>query len=267
MRWSFVNLSYDTKVLKSCAYADEMHETQENKQRQKKQELVPLDEALERRTMTSISEISARGSLILWAKFQIPVAPRSDQMQKSSTASISNHGYKASKLFVNRSVRSVSYKTELARWEQEFLQQRKLYWHDYNVILHYCKSVITCVAVNHFKLNDYKPWYWSFIYPDKLIAINQLISHFKAQWGVYSINWKLIKWSLEFISSDTKVSWHNFRTARILDSILEKNTSHKTYCVTVQSVWQEMGFGEAHFSLSPSLPCRKRQIKVALQFV
>ena len=30
---------------------------------------------LERRTMTSIPEISARGSLILWAKFQIPVGP------------------------------------------------------------------------------------------------------------------------------------------------------------------------------------------------
>ena len=54
-----------TKVLKSCAYADEMNETQENKQRQKKQELVPLDVALEPRTMTGIPEISARGSLKL----------------------------------------------------------------------------------------------------------------------------------------------------------------------------------------------------------
>ena len=54
-----------TKVLKSCAYVDEMHETQENKQRQKKQELVPLDVALEPRTMTGIPAISARGSLKL----------------------------------------------------------------------------------------------------------------------------------------------------------------------------------------------------------
>ena len=38
--------------------------------------MVPLDVALERRTMTSIPEISARGSLMLWAKFQIPVGPR-----------------------------------------------------------------------------------------------------------------------------------------------------------------------------------------------
>ena len=52
----------NTKVQKSCAYADEMHETQENKERQRKQELVPLDVALERRTMTGIPEISARGS-------------------------------------------------------------------------------------------------------------------------------------------------------------------------------------------------------------
>ena len=40
------------------------------------QSVVPLDVVLDRRTMTSIPEISARGSLILWAKFQIPVGPR-----------------------------------------------------------------------------------------------------------------------------------------------------------------------------------------------
>ena len=38
--------------------------------------MVPLDGVLERRTMTSIPGISARGSLILWAKCQIPVGPR-----------------------------------------------------------------------------------------------------------------------------------------------------------------------------------------------
>ena len=36
---------------------------------------MPLDVVLERRTMTSIPEISARRSLILCAKFQIPAAP------------------------------------------------------------------------------------------------------------------------------------------------------------------------------------------------
>ena len=117
-------------------------------------------------------------------------------------------------------------------------------------------------SIKSIKINDYNPWYRSFIYPDKFVAINELISHFKAQWGVYSINWKLIKWSLEFMSSDTKISWHNFRTAGILDSVLEKNTSHISYCGTVQSVWQEMNFVldflEAHVSLSPSLACREK---------
>ena len=35
-----------------------------------------LDVGLERHTITNISETSARGSLILWAKCQIPVSPR-----------------------------------------------------------------------------------------------------------------------------------------------------------------------------------------------
>ena len=119
-----------------------MPETQENKQRQKKQELAPLDVALERRTTTSIPEISARGSFILWAKFQIPVGPRSDQMEKSSTASISNHGYKASKLFVNRSVVLFLIKLSWPAENKNFLNSESyIRMHDYNVILHYCKSV------------------------------------------------------------------------------------------------------------------------------
>ena len=64
-----------TKVLKSCVYADEMHGTRENKQRQKKQQLVSLDVALERRTMKSISEISAPDRLSCELNFKYQSAP------------------------------------------------------------------------------------------------------------------------------------------------------------------------------------------------
>ena len=52
-------------IVKTCAWEDEISGTPENESKNQNQLIVPLDGVLERRTMTSIPETSARGSLIL----------------------------------------------------------------------------------------------------------------------------------------------------------------------------------------------------------
>ena len=53
-----------------------MKHLKQGKEKYWNQRVVPVDMALERRTMTSIPDISVHGSLILWAKFHISVGPR-----------------------------------------------------------------------------------------------------------------------------------------------------------------------------------------------